>query len=277
MQNPYLPREAEIVERIEEAPTIFTLRLRFTDPAAQSAYGYAPGQFNMIYLYGIGEVAISIVSDPEQKDTLDHTIRAVGRVTRALNRLRRGDRIGVRGPYGRGWPLLAAQGRDVALITGGLGCAPLVSVIRYIAARRERFRRLLIMQGVKHSADLIWREQYERWQRLPDTDVLLAADVAGSGWRWHHGPVTALFDRADIDPARTIAFLCGPEPMMLAAIHQLGQRGVADGDIWLSMERNMHCGIGHCGHCMIGAPFVCRNGPVFPFPELKALLGMRGF
>ncbi|WP_077730660.1 FAD/NAD(P)-binding protein [Methylocaldum sp. 14B] len=277
MQNPYLPREAEIVERVQEAPTIFTLKLRFTDPAAQGAYGYVPGQFNMIYLYGIGEVAISIVSDPDETETLDHTIRAVGRVTRALSRLQPGDRIGVRGPYGRGWPLLEAQGKDVALITGGLGCAPLVSVIRYIVARRERFRRLLIMQGVKRSDDLIWHEQYQRWRELPDTQVLLAAEVAEPGWTWHQGLVTALFDRTHIDPGQTIVFLCGPEPMMRASIYELGQRGVADGDIWLSMERNMHCGIGHCGHCMIGAPFVCRNGPVFPYPELKALLGKKGF
>lgn len=277
MNNPYLPHEAEIVERIQEAPTIFTLRLRFTDPAVQRAYSFIPGQFNLLYLFGIGEVPFSIVSDPRQADLLDHTIRGVGRVTRALSHLRPRDRVGIRGPYGQGWPLLSVQGRDLVLITGGLGCAPLVSLIRYVVERRERFGSLIIMQGVKHSDDLIWREQYERWQQLPDTQVLLAADVAGKGWRWHEGQVTALFGQTAIDPTRATAFLCGPQPMMLAAIHELTQRGVAEPQIWMSMERNMHCGLGHCGHCQIGSRFVCRDGPVFRYPELKELLPTRGF
>jgi sulfhydrogenase subunit gamma (sulfur reductase) len=273
----HIPQEAEIIERIQESPTIFTLRLRFITADVQTAYTFRPGQFNMVYLYGVGEVPISIVSDPKDEHILDHTIRTVGRVTRALSHLKPGDRLGIRGPFGRGWPLEPAEGRDVVLITGGLGCAPLVSVINYIVLRRERFRKLTIMQGVKHSDDLIWREQYDRWAQLPETQVLLAAAEAEKGWRWHKGHVTVLFKHVTIDPAQTVSFICGPEPMILAAIHELKQRGVRDENIWMSMERNMQCATGHCGHCQIGGNFVCKNGPVFSYPELRGVLGVKGF
>ena len=180
MLNPYLPVEAEVVERVREADNIATLRLRLVDPVQHAAYDFRPGQFNMVYLYGVGEVPISIVSDPEEGGTLDHTIRALGRVTRGLANLRAGNRLGIRGPYGRGWPLERAEGRDVLMVTGGLGCAPLVSVINYIMKRRERYQRLCIVQGVKHANDLIWRERYEAWAQLPQTRVLLAADHGGA-------------------------------------------------------------------------------------------------
>ncbi|MDH3514756.1 MAG: Ni/Fe hydrogenase subunit gamma, partial [Gammaproteobacteria bacterium] len=141
MTSPSLPYETEVVERIQESPTIFTLRLRFTDPAYRAAFRFEPGQFNMLYLYGVGEVAISIVSDPDDEHLFSHTIRVVGRVTRGMAQLKSGDRLGVRGPYGRGWPLPLAEGRDVMVLTGGLGCAPVVSVINYVTRRRDRFRR----------------------------------------------------------------------------------------------------------------------------------------
>src|SRR3569833_766496 len=187
MSNAYLPREVEIVERIEESPSLFTLRLRLTAPALQAVYRYAPGQFNMLYLHGAGEIAISIVSDPDAPRLIDHTIRAVGRVTRGMQKLKQGDRLGLRGPFGRGWPMQEAEGRDVVVVTGGLGCAPVVSVINYIARRRERYGRLNIVQGVKHSSDFIWRERYAAWRALPATQVLLAADAGEPLWPWHIG------------------------------------------------------------------------------------------
>jgi len=270
------PAEARIIERIEECPTVYTLRLRFTDPALHAAFSFAPGQFNMLYLPAVGEVPISIVSDPEDEHLYDHTIRAVGRVTKALARLGEGERIGVRGPFGRGWPLEEAQGRDVVIITGGLGCAPVVSVINYIIRRRERFGRLTILQGVKHAADLIWRERYEAWAQLPDTHVLLAADVGGPGWPWHTGLVTGLLDQVPLDHA-PIVMMCGPQGMMRAVAGDLQHRGVAQEAIWLSMERNMQCGVGLCGHCQLGGRFVCRDGPVFRYDELAPLMGEAGF
>ncbi|MEW6728317.1 MAG: FAD/NAD(P)-binding protein [Pseudomonadota bacterium] len=272
--NPYLPREAELVERIQETPTVFTLRLRLTDGAP---YAFAPGQFNMLYLYGVGEVPISIVGDDAGEGLLTHTIRAVGRVTRGLAALGAGDRIGLRGPFGRGWPLTEAEGRDVVVVTGGLGCAPSVSIIHRILRRREHYGRLTIIQGVKHADDLIWRAQYEAWAKMPKVRVLLAADVATPGWGGHVGLVTALFDRLEVDAGLAMAMLCGPEGMMKAAATGLIRQGLAEENIFLSMERNMQCAVGHCGHCQFGPRFVCRDGPVFAWPQVRELLGTRGF
>ncbi len=275
--NAYLPREAEVLERIQEARDMFTLRLRFTDPVLQARYRFEPGQFNMLYLYGVGEIPISIVSDPRDDRVMDHTIRAVGRVTRAFAALAPGRRIGVRGPFGRGWPMRQAEQRDVVIITGGLGCAPVVSVINYVLRRRERFGRLNIVQGVKHTADFIWRERYDSWRQVPNTQVLLAADEGAALWPWHVGRVTELFDRLRYDRQRVIVMMCGPEGMMRAGVDLLQQQGVQEHDIWISMERNMQCAVGHCGHCQFGPDFVCRDGPVFRYADIKRLLGMTGF
>jgi sulfhydrogenase subunit gamma (sulfur reductase) len=269
-----LPREAEVVERIEEAPGTFTLGLRFTDAEYNAHYAFAPGQFNMLYLHGVGEVPISVVSDPEDTHVLHHTIRRVGRVTEGMARLQVGDRIGVRGPYGRGWPIEQARGRPVLVATGGLGCAPVVSVINYVLKRRADYGPLTILQGVKHSNDLIWRDQYAAWSELPDVAVRLAADVADRQWHGIEGPVTELFDRIVVDPGAA-AFVCGPEPMMIASARALVERGIPAPAISVSLERNMQCATGHCGHCQVGAQFVCGDGPVFDWPTAEPLLAVR--
>lgn len=273
----YTPREAEVVEAVTETAGIVTLRLRLSDPAAHRGFRFAPGQFNMLHLHGVGEVPISISSDPDDVTTIDHTIRAVGRVTNAMVELRAGERLGLRGPYGRGWPLREAEGRELLIITGGLGCAPAVSVINYVFRRRERFGRLTIVQGVKRSQDLIWRDQYAAWEKEPNTLVLLAADVAERGWPGVEGPVTVLFNRFRIDPRNTIAMMCGPERMMQAAAGMLQVRNVPRTATYLSMERSMHCGFGHCGHCQMGPLYTCRDGPVFRFDEVAPWLDRPGF
>ncbi len=277
MINPYLPYEAEVVERIQESSTIFTLRLKFTDDEQHQRYSFAPGQFNMVYLYGVGEVPISIVSDPGDEHCYDHTIRVVGRVTRGLAEVKQGQRVGIRGPFGRGWPLDKAEGRDVLIVTGGLGCAPVVSVINYIISRRDRFGRLTIMQGVKHADDLLWRERYKLWSQMPDTNVIVAADTGGKQWPWRVGPVIAMFDELELVPAATIAMMCGPEGMMHAAIKRLLELGMTDEMLFMSMERNMQCAVGHCGHCQYGGQFVCKDGPVFAYNEIKDIFGKKGF
>jgi NAD(P)H-flavin reductase len=271
-----IPAAATVVERIDEAPGIFTLRVALDDPAQRAAYRFAPGQFNMLSLFGVGEVAISIVSDPQQPELIGHTIRTVGRVTRGFAQLQAGETIGVRGPFGRGWPLDAMAGRSVLVVTGGLGCAPVVGAINYVLMRRAQFGRLVIVQGVKHAQDLIWRERYAYWHSLPHTDVWLAADVGAPLWPGHVGRVTELFDRIDITPDMAV-LLCGPELMMVTAIRLLLARGIAPEAISLSMERNMQCGDGLCGHCQIGPHFVCRDGPVFAYPAIADWLGRRGF
>jgi len=275
--SPYVPLEAEILGRTDETRDMFTLRLRLVDAAERAAYRFTPGQFNMLQLPGVGGVPISIASDPTQHEILDHTIRAVGRVTRVLERLEPGERLGLRGPFGRGWPMQEAEGRDLVVVTGGLGCAPVVAAITYAIARRDRFRRLVILQGVKHAADMIWRERYDAWARLPDTQVRLAADEPTKGWTGHTGLVTDLLDQVHFDPDHALAMVCGPEPMMLASARRLVELGLAQARIWLSLERGFQCGVGHCGHCQLGPYFVCRDGPVFPYAQIGWLLGTKGF
>ncbi|MCM8854539.1 MAG: FAD/NAD(P)-binding protein [Candidatus Thiodiazotropha sp.] len=277
MSDLFLPRVAVIDQQTQESSNIFTLRMQFEDSDAQETFSFSPGQFNMVTLFGVGEIAISIVSDPLDSHFFDHTIRIVGRVSEGLSKLKSGDHVGIRGPFGRGWPLQEAQGRDVLLVTGGLGCAPLVSVIRYLMNRRDQFGHINILQGVKHANDLIWREQYEKWIQEKDVKVLLAADVATQGWQGQQGMVTELIDQLSLRIGRIIALLCGPELMMMAAIANLRSLGLPDSQIWFSMERNMQCGMGQCGHCQIGPKLVCRDGPVFCYSELADFLGSKGF
>lgn len=275
--DPYLPHEAEVMALTQESSSIFTLNLRFTNSAQHDFFVFYPGQFNMLYLYGVGEVAISIVSDPEEACYLSHTIRAVGRVTRALQQLRVGDRIGVRGPFGRGWPIDVAKGKDLIMLTGGLGCAPSVSVIDYVLKRRHSFGHLSILQGVKHSDDFIFKSQYDVWKKSPHTDVYIAADQAGPKWPWSVGYVTDLINQVEMNAAETLVMMCGPEMMMRNAVNVLNQRGVGDDQMYLSMERNMECGIGQCGHCQYGGYFICKDGPVFAYSQIKHLFNEPGF
>lgn len=277
MIDPYLPLEAEIIERKQETPTVFTLQLRFTEQEHHKHFHFRPGQFNMLYLYGVGEVAISIVSDPTETSILTHTIRAIGRVTHALEKLQPGAIIGVRGPYGRGWPLEQIMGKDVIVLTGGLGCAPTVSVINYILARREKYGHLTILQGVKHSDDFIFRKQYALWQKSPNTSIHIAADQAGPKWPWSIGYVTDMINKIELNPQNTMVMMCGPEMMMSTAINVLHTKNVPDHHIYLSMERNMECGIGQCGHCQYGGFFICKDGPIFSYSEIKELFHEQGF
>ncbi|MDH5301940.1 MAG: FAD/NAD(P)-binding protein [Gammaproteobacteria bacterium] len=271
-----VPAEVEIVDRIQEAPNIFTWSLRFTDSKINADYRCMPGQFNMLYMHGVGEIPISIVGQDEDRATITHTIQAVGRVTDAMAKLGVGDRLGLRGPFGRGWPLRESHGRDLVIVTGGLGCAPVVAVIHHAMANRQQYGRIVIMQGVKHANDLLWRKSYEQWAMLPDVQVLLAADVAVPGWSWATGRLTALLDQARFDQKNCMVMMCGPEAMMGIMAEQLIDQGVDSSEIWLSMERSMNCAIGHCGHCQLGPHFICKDGPVYPYPEICDHLAVRG-
>jgi len=276
MQPMHCPLEAEIIERREESATIVTLTLRLTDAALARDFRFEPGQFNMLYLPTVGEVPISIASDAGSPEILAHTIRAVGRVTQALARLEVGDRIGLRGPFGCGWPLSAARGHNIIVITGGLGCAPVVPVIHHIDRRRGDYGQLAILHGVKHCSDLIWGDCYENWALHPDTQVLLAADACDTGWPGTIGPVTRLFEQLVVDRSDAYALLCGPEAMLRACAERLLQDGMAAERIWLSLERNMHCALGQCGHCQLGEHFLCRDGPVFHYAQVRHLLDKPG-
>jgi sulfhydrogenase subunit gamma (sulfur reductase) len=274
--NPYLIQPATIVEKIKEADDIDTYRLRFVDEQVRRSYRFAAGQFNMVYLFGVGEVAISIVSDPDEPESLDHTIRAVGRVTKAIAQLQPGDELGIRGPFGQGWPLEAIRGKDIVIVTGGLGCAPVVGAIEYIFRRRSQYGTVNILHGVKTPRDLLYRERFDAWGRHPDTQVLLTSGQPDKTWHDHVGVVTELFEQVAVDPARTVALMCGPEIMMRLGASILIERGLPAAAIHVSLERHMECGIGLCGHCQLGPYFLCKDGPVMSYDKVVLFLGQAG-
>lgn len=269
-QDPYLPRTVEVVGRRTEGPKVVTLQLRYTDPDAE--HSFAPGQFNM--LHGAdGDVPISIVAGND-RGYFEHCIRGVGNASRELAAARKGDTLGLRGPFGhRGWPLAEAEGRDVLVLSGGIGCAAVASAIEHIEDNRERYGRLFILQGVSVDADHIYDERFRRWAACPDTQVLLASMEAGPEWPGKKGLVTDLFeDMQGFRPASTTALICGPEVMVHPVVGQLLERDLRADAVHVSLERNMQCGIGHCGHCQLGPHLVCRDGPVFRWSDIVGTL-----
>jgi NAD(P)H-flavin reductase len=270
--TPYAFHPARIVAHRVDAERIHTFTMRLTEARIRRAYRFAAGQFNMLYAYGVGEVPMSIVSDPDEPTMLEHTITAVGRVTNVMARWKVGDLAGVRGPYGRGWPVDEARGHEVIVVTGGLGCAPVVGVIDYIFRRRADYGTLHILHGVKTPHDLLYRERFEAWRRHPRTRVYLTADRPDAEWRYRVGVVTNLFDEISPDPS-AVVMMCGPEVMMRFAARVLRDKGISDDNIYLSMERHMQCAIGLCGHCQFGPHFVCKDGPVFRYAQVKRLFG----
>ncbi len=271
--NPMRPLPYQILQRTQETADTFTLEL-----APLNGEGVAPfaaGQFNMLYLYGAGEVPISVSGDPGRPGILTHTIRSVGRVTQGMSQLQPGDRLGVRGPFGAGWPLLEAEGRDVVIIAGGIGLAPLRPTIYHVIQHRERFGRVIILYGARTPRDILYLNDVQTWRSYLDIEVRVTVDNADEKWRGYVGFVTQLVGRAPFDPDDTLAMICGPEIMMHYTIQELNRRGTPDTSIYVSMERNMQCGVGLCGHCQFGPTFVCRDGPVFRFDQIRRLFTIR--
>ncbi len=273
--TPYTIHPARITARRTETEGIYTFTMRLLDPSVRAAYRFQAGQFNMLYAFGIGEVAISIVSDPSEPEILEHTVRVAGRVTGVMADWKVGDVVGVRGPYGNGWPVDAARGRDVVIVTGGLGCAPVVGLINYIIRRRDEYGELHILHGVRTPNDLLYREKFDEWRRVPRTRVYLTTDQPDKSWHYRIGVVTELFDELNVAPS-AIVMMCGPEVMMRFAAHALLQKGIGDDSIHLSMERRMECAVGLCGHCQYREHFVCKDGPVFTYRTVRRLFGVSG-
>jgi NAD(P)H-flavin reductase len=225
----------------------------------------------MLYAFGVGEIPVSISGDP---DVLVHTLRSVGPVSAALCAARRGDVLGVRGPYGTAWPVEEARGKDVVFVAGGLGLAPLRPAIRAVLAERESYGRVSILVGARTPRDLLYPAELRRWKRR--ADVRLTVDApSGAAWKGDVGVVTPLVGRVAFDPARTTAMMCGPEVMMRFVGAELVARGIPPASVHLSMERNMKCAVGLCGHCQLGPDFVCKDGPVFAWPRMERALGVR--
>ncbi|MEM1664227.1 MAG: FAD/NAD(P)-binding protein [Zestosphaera sp.] len=223
-----------------------------------------PGQFNMLYVYGVGEVPISVSDLDEESRVVAHTVRFVGSVTKTFELLREGDLIGFRGPYGIGWPMDAAYGKNIVLVAGGIGLPPLRPVIREVARNRSAFGKLIILYGARTPEDLMFSYEYGDYESIPNTEFYVTVDKPSEGWRGNVGVVTNLIKHVDVDPSESYAFICGPEIMMKFAVRELLKRGFKTNKIYLSLERRMKCGVGLCGHCQMGPYFVCKHGPVFP-------------
>lgn len=223
-----------------------------------------PGQFDMLYVHGVGEVPISVSDLDEKSRVVAHTVRFVGSVTKTFELLREGDVIGFRGPYGVGWPMSSVVGRNVVLVAGGIGLPPLRPVIREIARNRGAYGKLIILYGARTPEDLIFSYEYCDYESIPNTELYVTVDKPSESWRGSVGVVTNLIKHVDVDPNETYVFICGPEIMMRFAVRELIKRGFKTNKIYLSLERRMKCGVGLCGHCQMGPYFVCKHGPVFP-------------
>lgn len=267
--DPMTPRVARVVKRKREIADVVTLEIE------GGAFDFAPGQFNMLTAFGVGEAAISVSGDPANRARLVHTIRAVGAVSRALTELHVGEPIGLRGPFGRGWPMREAEGRDVIVVAGGLGLAPLRPALYRLFAEREKYGRILLLFGARSPADILFRDELEAWRGRLDIEVEATVDHARGDWRGNVGVVTTLLSRAQFSAANALAMLCGPEIMMRFVANALLERGIAQERVYLSMERNMKCAIGWCGHCQFGPVFICRDGPVFLYSQLRGLIAKK--
>jgi len=262
------PRRVLAVRR--ETGDVVTLSLE-GGQGGGGAPSFAPGQFNMLYAFGIGEAAISMSGDPGDASTLVHTIRALGAVTRAFGAAQPGDVIGVRGPFGRAWPVAEAEGNDLCIIAGGLGLAPLRPVIYHVIRNRARYRRVVLLAGAREPAELLFADELARWKddAAAGIDVRVIVDRAGPAWTGRVGVVPDLVPDETLDPARTFVLMCGPEVMMHYTLRPLQRQGVPDARIFLSLERSMRCAVAFCGHCQFGPAFVCKDGPVFPLDRLR--------
>jgi len=268
--NPMLPRVASIKERHTDTADTFILRLEAENGEPLPAF--SPGQFNMVYVFGVGEVPLSIGGVPSRQ--LLHTARTVGTVTRGMSQLRPGDQVGIRGPFGSSWPLEEAVGKDVLIAAGGIGLAALHSTLCYIIERRQEYRDVSLFYGTRTPRDILYSRDMQRWAEH-GVRVAITVDRASSEWRGSVGVVTKLIAGASLDPQNCVALICGPEIMMRFTILELRKRNVPERSIFISMERNMKCAIGFCGHCQFGPEFICKDGPVFRYECIRDWLKIR--
>jgi NAD(P)H-flavin reductase len=270
--EPMEPRPFRIEKVKRELDDTFTMELV---PEGGGEFRFEAGQFNMLYVFGVGEVPISISGDPGDDSKLIHTTRMVGAVTKAMGALKAGDAVGVRGPFGKSWPVEAAFGNDLVIMAGGVGLAPLRPAIYQALANREKFGKLVLLYGARTPNDILFPKELEKWRGRFDTEVLVTVDRAVEGWGGNVGVVTKLVGRSTFDPFNTTVFACGPEIMMRYGVQTMLSAGVDASNVYVSMERNMKCGIGFCGHCQWGSGFVCKDGPVFRYDEIADVFSVR--
>jgi len=270
LPDPMRPLPVRVRRVVRETPDAVTLRL-----PAPRGFRFAPGQFDMLWLPGAGEVAISASGGAGRAEVVDHTVRAVGEVTRGIAALRPGDLLGLRGPFGTGWPLEATRGLALLVVAGGVGLAPLRPVVQHLLSRPAAARRAALLYGARTPGDLLYRREIRAWERS-GLAVRTTVDRRQPGWSGSVGLVTGLFQDLRFDPGHTAAFLCGPEAMMRFGVRDLLRLGLPAERIWVSLERSMKCGVGRCGHCQCGPLLVCRDGPVLRWDRVAPLLEVKG-
>lgn len=256
-----------------EIEGVATYDLVFSQEADAKTYDFLPGQFNMLYLPGIGESAISLCG-PCGEARWRHTVRVAGRVTQTMSQLQVGSQIGVRGPFGHGWPVENWRGQDIVLIAGGIGLPPLRPAIYEMLRRRNEYGQLTLIYGAREPRSLLYTDEFADWESK-DLEVQLTADRASAGWSGHQGVVTTLLDRLSLPrPERTVVAVCGPEVMIRYACLSVLRRAISDQQVWVSLERNMQCAVGFCGHCQLGPEFICKDGPVLRYDRVGSLLSV---
>jgi len=265
-QNPYQPQPARIVRIYKMVPDNHLFTLRFVDDALAMSFSYRPGQFLMLSVPGAGEAPISISSSPSRPGVLELCVRRTGRVTNALYRLKTNDVVGIRGPYGNGFPVEELLGNDLLFAAGGLGMAPLRSLVWYALDNREKFNNIVLMYGAKTPADMLFREELVSLVDRTDMTCLLTVDSDPGGvWKNHVGLLPTMFDHATLDPARTYAAVCGPPVVYKYILERLLRLNFSKNRILMSLERRMKCGVGKCGHCSVGYKYTCLHGPIFTY------------
>lgn len=270
-QSPWIPRQYKVIGRDKEIAGCTTFRV---SREGESVF-FQPGQFYMIYVFGHGEVPISVSGDSKDHSSLEFTIMNVGSVTHALCSTKVGDYLGLRGPFGSVWPFQAAEGKDIVFVAGGLGLAPLRPAIYDVLDRRSSYGRVVLLYGARSPSTVVFQQEMQQWHLQGGIEVAITVDHAGREWSGKVGVVTDLLQNRTFDTAKTIAMVCGPEVMMRFAAYSLLDHGVAANQMYLSMERNMKCAIGMCGRCQYGPFFVCKDGPVFSFDRVQRLFRIR--
>lgn len=271
LKNEYIPHPAVIESIRRETFDTKTFRVRFQDKERAGSFKYKQGQFMEISALGNGEAPISITSSPSREGFLEFTIRSAGKVTRAIHHMNSGDLILLRGPYGNAFPFEEIKGKNIYFIAGGIGLAPLRSLINMVLDHRENFGHVKLLYGAKTPDELCFKDEIEAWKKIPDTEVWLTVDKPCDGWGCRVGVVTELWKDTNVHPDNAVSIVCGPPIMIKFVVAQLQKSGFADKDIIMTLERYMKCGIGKCGHCNIGEKFVCMDGPVFNYEQVKSL------
>jgi NAD(P)H-flavin reductase len=270
--DPYLPVPYRVLAVHQDTADVATLDL---EPVGAPIPEPKPGQFTMLYAFGVGEAPISVSGAPVDGAPLVHTVRAVGAVSNAIARLQPGQEIGVRGPYGTPWPLDTADSHDILFVAGGLGLAPLRPAVRHVLANRDRYGRVALLYGTRGPEDMLYRAELTEWRRMLDVEIEVTVDHADRTWRGAVGVVTNLIPRAGFDPTQTTAMVCGPEVMMRFSILALQAAGLPFERTYLSLERAMKCGLGLCGRCQFGADFVCKEGAVMRYDRIAHVFTVR--